>query len=278
MIQTTTTKLMSKNLFIVPHDFTSVGDAALKYALYMAGPRKSDIELLHIVNNKNSQRAAHQKLTAIIENLDLNVGDVNVKAVVRVGNIFDDIGKIAEKKEARLIIMGTHGAKGMQKLFGSYAIKVVTSTSVPFLVVQEGVEHKEVKDIVVPIDVSKESLQIINVAAEIARTFNSHVHILCEDQKDPRLSQQMKIRISLVKKEYQEKDVKSSIEMIKGNKSYQHKVINYAKDVDANMIAIAYHSSSLFASFDTYAQKIITNDENIPCLIINAKLLSKLYY
>merc|ERR1711991_9537 len=57
-----------------------------------------------------------QKLNSIIGNLDLGVGDVDVKAVVKVGNIFDDIGKIAEDKEARMIVMGTHGAKGMQKL------------------------------------------------------------------------------------------------------------------------------------------------------------------
>lgn len=269
---------MSSNLFIVPHDFTSVGDAALKYALYLAKPRKTAIELLHIVSNKSNKKAALQKLNNIIGNLDLGVGDVKVTAVVEVGNIFDDIGKIAENKEARMIVMGTHGAKGMQKLFGSYAIKVVTSTSVPFLVIQEGVPHKEIKNIVVPIDVSKESLQIINIASDIARTFDSHVHVICETQKDPRLSQQMKIRISLVKKEYQEKDVKSSIEMIKGSKSYHYKVIKYAKSVEADMIAVAYHSSSLFAAFDTYAQKLITNEENIPCLIANSKLLSKLYY
>jgi nucleotide-binding universal stress UspA family protein len=269
---------MSSNLFIVPHDFTTVGDTALNYALYLAKPRNTSIELLHIVNHKDHASTAFSKLNEIIDNLNLSVGDVTVKAIVEVGNIFDDIGKIAENKGARMIVMGTHGAKGMQKLFGSYAIKVVTSTSVPFLVVQEGVEHKEIKNLVVPIDVSKESLQVINVAADIARTFGSHVYVVSENQKDQRLSQQMKIRISLVKKEYQEKNIDSSIELTTGSKSYCTKVINFAKSVDADMIAFAYHSSSLFAAFDTYAQKLITNEENIPCLIVNSKLLSKLYY
>jgi nucleotide-binding universal stress UspA family protein len=269
---------MSSNLFIVPHDFTSVGDAALKYALFLAKPKKTQIELLHIVNNKSSADAAYEKLTEIIKNTDLQVGDVEVKAVVKVGNIFDDIGKIAESKEARLIIMGTHGAKGMQKLFGSYAIKVVTSSSVPFLVVQDGVEHTRVKNIIVPIDLTKESLQIINVAAEIARTFDSEVHVLGETQSDPRLAQQIKIRISLVKKEYQEKNVRSNVNLISGSKSYQHKVLTYAKEHNADMIAMAYHSSSLFPQFEKYTQSLITNEENFPCLIVNSKLLSKLYY
>ena len=49
-----------------------------------------------------------------------------------------------KKKSASAIIMGTHGAKGMQKLFGSFAMKVIISTSVPFMVVQKDSEIKKV--------------------------------------------------------------------------------------------------------------------------------------
>lgn len=108
--------------------------------------------------------------------------------------------ELLKELEARLVVMGTHGVKGMQKLFGSYAIKVVTSTSVPFLVVQETSPPEKISNIVVPIDLTKESLQIINPAAEIALTHGAKVHILAEKQTDPRLSQQIKVRISLVKK------------------------------------------------------------------------------
>src|SRR5690554_7875935 len=91
--------------------------------------------------------------------------------------------------------MGTHGAVGMQKLFGSYAMKVVVNSSVPFLVVQDGVDHGTLNNIVVPITTSKESLQIINIAGEIAKTFDSSIHVIAEKQSDQRLAQQLKIRI-----------------------------------------------------------------------------------
>lgn len=266
------------NLFIVPHDFTSVGDAALKQALFIAKPRKTKIELLHIVSSKDKRAQAHEKLKSIISNLDLGVGDVEIKPLVKEGSIFDDIGKIAEDKEARLIIMGTHGAKGMQKLFGSYAIKVVTSTSTPFLVVQESEPFKKIRTIVVPINLTKESLQIINVARDIALLFDSKIHLLGEKQSDARLAQQIKVRISLVKKEFQEKNVKSEIHVLEGSKSYQKKIMAFAKEKNADLIATAYHSSSLLPNLDAFTQSLITNEEDIPCLIVNAKLLSKLYY
>lgn len=269
---------MSANLFIVPHDFTSVGDAALKYAMFLAKPRKTSIMLLHIVSNNTKAKAATDNLQKIIDNLDLGVGDGAVEAKVVEGNIFDDISKIAEKSDARLIIMGTHGATGMQKLFGSYAMKVVANSSVPFLVVQDGVDQSKLNSIVVPITTSKESLQIIHIAGEIAKTFDSTIYVIAEHQSDQRLSQQLKVRISLVKNQFEEKGVKAEIEILKSNKSFQKTIIEYAKKNNCDLIAVAHHSSSIFSQFEKYTQDLMTNDEYLPCLVVNAKLLSKLYY
>lgn len=267
------------NLFIVPHDFTEVGDAALFNSFFLARPRETEIKLLHIVSDKSKGAAAHKKLEEIIEKHKDAAGSLKVTPLVKVGSIFEDIGKIAEDSEAKLIIMGTHGAKGMQKLFGSYAIKVVTSTSVPFLVVQKEKKVMEsIKTIVVPIDLSKESLQIINTAGDIARMFGAKVHVVGEKQSDPRLSQQIKVRISIVKKEFEEKDVDSEIHILEGSKSYHTKIMKFALENNADMIAVAYYTSSLFPQFDGHFQSLLTNKENIPCLIANSKLLSKLYF
>ena len=56
--------------------------------------------------------------------------------------------KLAEQINASAIIMGTHGAKGMQKVFGSFAMKVIISTGVPFMVVQENAIIKDFKNLV----------------------------------------------------------------------------------------------------------------------------------
>lgn len=269
---------MSANLYIVPHDFTSVGDAALEYAIFLAKPRNTSVTLLHIVSSQSEEKEAYDKLNKVIAGLGLGPNDITVKGLVVEGSIFEDISQIAEKNEARLIIMGTHGAKGMQKLFGSYAMKVVTNSSVPFLVVQDGVEHKTLKNIVVPITTSKESLQIIHLAGEIARTFDSRIHVIAEHQSDQRLSQQLKVRISLVKNQFEEKGIDSEVHILKEKHAFHSVVIDYARKNHCDMIAVSHHSSSLFSQFEKYTQHLITNEANFPCLIVNAKLLSKLYY
>ncbi|PWH87156.1 universal stress protein [Brumimicrobium oceani] len=269
---------MSANLFVVPHDFTSVGDAALQYALFLAQPRNTSILLLHIISSKTKETKALGKLNKVISELKNVQEGITIEAKVVEGSIFEDISEIAKENNARLIIMGTHGAKGMQKLFGSYAMKVVSNSSVPFLVVQDGVERKTLNNIVVPISTSKESLQIIHFAGEIAKTFESKIHVIAEHQSDQRLSQQLKVRISLVKNQFEEKGIDAEVHILKEKKAFHMVVVEYAKANHCDMIAVSHHSASLFSQFEKYTQNLITNEGNFPCLIVNAKLLSKLYY
>ncbi len=42
-----------------------------------------------------------------------------------------------ERNHALMVIMGTHGIKGLQKYTGSWALKVIIGSSVPFLVIQD---------------------------------------------------------------------------------------------------------------------------------------------
>jgi nucleotide-binding universal stress UspA family protein len=269
---------MSANIYIVPHDFTSVGDEALNYATILGRRKHTAIKLLHIVEDESKIGEAKAKLEQIIAAKTRQEGDPEITCVVSIGTIFEDIGRIAEEEDARLIVMGTHGSKGMQKLFGSYAIKVITSCDVPFMVVQENLQINSIQKIICPIDLSKESLQIINYAADLALMFDAEVHIVGEKQTDARLAQQIKIRIALVKKEYEEKQVKNQINLLSGNKSFHTKVVNYGKEVNADMFALAYHTESLLPQFDRFAQTLITNDLKLPCLILNSEEVSNAYY
>ncbi len=268
---------MSRNLYLVPHDFTSVGDAALNYAVFLGKRVQTEIQLIHIVSESSKIQQAKQKLEDIIAKYP-KTENIEITYLVETGNIFEDIGKIARREYAQLIIMGTHGASGMQKLFGSYAMKVVTSSNVPFLVVQKNTPIKEVSRIVVPIDLTKESLQITNVAGDLAAIFNAELHVITEKHNDEILSRKMANRILLVKNQYDDRNLNSEVSFVIGGGSFQKKVMDYTKKVQGDLIALAYHSESLLPQFDKFAQSLITNELELPCLIINSKEASNLYF
>lgn len=268
---------MHSNLYIVPHDFSKVGEKALNYGIHLGRNVNTEIQLLHVVSNKSEVTNAKLKLEEIITKTE-RPSNITLTVNIQVGSIFDEIGKIATKERAQLIIMGTHGEKGMQKVFGSYALKVITSCEIPFLIVEEDVVITPVKRVVVPIDLTKESLQIVNTAGDIAIMFDGAVHVIGEKQRDELMTQQMKNRILIVKNQYEEKNVNCSVEFLKDGGSYHKKIMEYAKDQKADMIAFAYHSESLLPQLDKFAQHLITNPLKLPCLVINSKPASALYF
>jgi len=157
-------------------------------------------------------------------------------------------------------------------------MKVITSSETPFLIVQKNTVMNEIKNIVVPVDLTKESLQIVNVAGDIAKIYNAKIHVLGEKQNDELLSQQLKNRILIVRNQYQERNIECSVELLKQGGSYQKKIMEYCKNNATDLIGIAYHSESLLPQFDTFAQALITNDQNLPCMVLNSKLASALYF
>jgi nucleotide-binding universal stress UspA family protein len=258
---------MSKRTFVVPHDFTFTADNALDYAIKLADQVDAKIELIHIVSKEDEISPTEKKLTTIASNFPK--ADISCHSIH--GSIFSDIGKFAEENNAIAIIMGTHGSKGMQKVFGSFAMKVIISTSVPFMIVQDNSEIKNIENIVFPIHTSLESLQIVSLAGNIAKMFNSTIHII--GQKESEISKVKKIKANIMglAKRLEKMNVKCKLELLDSEKDYFESITDYCEDINADLLAYSYDSDRFFASNDKFAQSIIFNSQNLPSIIINSK-------
>ena len=72
-----------------------------------------------------------------------NFKGVEAKGQVVVGYAAEEILAMAEKEQVDLIIMGTHGRKGIDRiLFGSVAEKVVKSSTCPVLTIRPNDEEE----------------------------------------------------------------------------------------------------------------------------------------
>src|SRR6056300_1462327 len=120
---------------LVPHDFSEVADTAISHAAMVAKSFDGQVILLHVVSSDKAKEMAEEKLKTISSEAS-NTYSVDVSYGIRKGSIFDRIPEVAEEMNAMLIVMGTHGLKGIQHLTGSYALKVIGQSKVPFIVVQ----------------------------------------------------------------------------------------------------------------------------------------------
>jgi nucleotide-binding universal stress UspA family protein len=263
---------MARRSLLVPHDFTAVADNAVSYAVNLAVKMQANVDLLHVVKDSKSISKAKAQFEKIISNIKDKPAEVEVNFHVRSGSIFTDIANVAAELQATLIIMGTHGSKGLQqKMFGSFALKVITSTHVPFLVVQEQFTGMDLDKIVIPIDETQESLQIEQVVSGFAEIFKSEIHVVTEKKIDSNLKLKVAVHSGIISKQFKENGIGYVSAVLKKEKGYSTDIASYAKKNGSNLIAFAYHSDSLLPQFDTFAQSLIMNKSGVPVLILNSK-------
>ncbi len=265
---------MDKEVYkvLVPHDFTAVADCAVSHAAKIANSYDGEVYLLHVVGKAKDVDSAKEKLTKLAADAETKYG-INTHVIVRIGNIFEDIGDVAKEMGVGYIVMGTHGAKGMQKIMGSHAIKVISHSKVPFVVVQEkGPSDTDAyDDIVVPIDYSDVTKQKLSIAASIAQHFNSKVHLFAAIESDSFLQTKLDRELGFAKKYFTEKSISYTIENAQDTGGFKKQLIKYAAKINADMIAIVNTQDGALVPdfFGSEEQEVIANDAEIPVIITN---------
>jgi nucleotide-binding universal stress UspA family protein len=257
---------------IVPVDFTDVSKAALKYAMDFAAAIGSDLSILHLVEDRKDAVDRETKLVEFAQDLGLS-DPSKVNFLVVAGSIFSDIGKIAEVEKADLIIMGTHGIKGMQLIRGSHALRIIRECTVPVIIVQENNSCTAYPDgILVPLDLHKDTKQKLKIAADFSEQFNAVAHVISPNETDEYLNNTINRNLSYAVNYLEERGVafeasiteEDSGEFVKG-------LIKYASEKGVDLICILNNTNeTFFHAFGLESeQKIITNDAGIPVLIMN---------
>lgn len=137
---------------VVPVDFNVHSDRLAEFALYMAKKLDAKVTFIHVMKHlldysdyvssthgsveqleNNFLAHAKDKMTAFLENLKSN--DQDYRGEVLSGEISDAIITYAKDNAADLIIISTHGAKGIEKvLLGSVADRVIKGAYCPTVV------------------------------------------------------------------------------------------------------------------------------------------------
>ncbi|MDP4630230.1 MAG: universal stress protein [Flavobacteriales bacterium] len=261
---------MSK--IIVPTDFSSTSDAAVNYACEISKTLKSPVEVLHIVKDKSGEADALTKLNAQISKHKEKTG-IEATPTIRFGSIFEEIPKMTEELNGELIVMGTHGLTGLQYLTGSNALRVISDSDAQFIVVQEKTKHSaNIKRILVPLDLHKETKQKIKFASALAQKFNAEVHIICPKETDEFLSNQVKRNMSYAEGYFVEHGVACKTKVTEeGSSGFVKELLKYAQYAEIDLICILnFAGERLIHAFGVAAeQQVITNDAGIPVLVIN---------
>jgi nucleotide-binding universal stress UspA family protein len=169
--------------------------------------------------------------------------------------------------------MGTHGMKGMQKLTGSWALKVIVKSKAPFIVVQEPpTDLERYHNIVFPIDFRIENKEKMGMAIFMGKYFDSKVHILKTSTGDKSLKTKINRNLNFSVKYLIQNNVEYEIHEVPHGKLAQH-TIDFAQKINADLILIVTTKNITFADYVLGAseQYIIANSSKIPVCCINPR-------
>jgi nucleotide-binding universal stress UspA family protein len=265
----------NRKLIVVPWDFTTVAGHALAHAVKITRMVGNDICLLHIVDSGITPQQEGEKLALLQHQAEefSKKYNIPISGHISRGSIFKAIASYVNEKDASLVVMGTHGMKGMQKLTGSWALKVIVKSKIPFIVIQDPpVDQERYHNIVFPIDFRGENKEKIRMAIFMGKYFDSKIHVLVAVSTDKYLKKKTNSNLNFAIKYLMQNNIDHEIHEVNKGK-FAQQTIDFAQKINADLLLIMTTKNITLADYVLGAseQFIIANSSRIPVCCVNPK-------
>jgi nucleotide-binding universal stress UspA family protein len=178
-------------------DFSSISEKALPYAAAIVRHFGATLDVVHVIATEDyahippSERAqalarmkqdAERQITAIMATSHFQ--GIPHQIILDHGDVLAVLSRIVEEQEPDLIVAGTHGKHGLQKLLsGSMAEEIFRLAGVPVLAIGPEVEidpqaEVRVERILYATDFSPESRRALRYACALAEQYGAQLYFL----------------------------------------------------------------------------------------------------
>lgn len=181
---------------LCPVDFFPASDAAVNYATELAGNYEANVQLLHVItpvavgtyeyaiDMTGIMESWEERATEEMTKLAARVKEagVEVEFEVRVGDVYEEIKEAIEKLKPDIIVMGTHGRRGVQRWFmGSTTERLLRHSPVPLITISstgQKPSSPSFKRILVTTDFSDGTADALAYAFSVAQENESQISLL----------------------------------------------------------------------------------------------------
>lgn len=182
---------------LIPTDYSACAERAFTHAAHLADRYGAELHVLSVLEEPDAD-PDRLDFSVTEEEVDEQLHILKAEEALRPAGSGQRAGMVevqlksasipegvlgyAEQHEVDLIVMGTHGRRGMDRLLlGSVAEEVVRRAAVPVFTVCEGAEQHApdaVASILVPVDFSRHAKAALAYARALAADYGAEVEVL----------------------------------------------------------------------------------------------------
>lgn len=244
---------------LVPIDFSKSSEHASKLAARIAKNTDSEIHLLHIIelptgiidmaSGSNFSipqsmlyiRKVKEQITNFKEHFFSK--KTLIKHAIRFQNPHQGIEEYGKKINADLIVMGAKGQSPLEEiLIGSNTEKVVRTSKIPVLVAKRDEKKFKPKNIVFASSFKEGKEEAFKKVVNFSNRFNSKIHLL--KVNTPQKFEDTKTSKDRMKQFVTNHNVTKHSINVYNDSSVEKGILNFANDIDADIIALGTHGRS----------------------------------
>lgn len=280
--------MSSANKILVPVDFSAQSLIALEQASHLAKVFDAEITILNVLEETGSffkffsdkqvddlKKKVEEQMNELAENTTKQEG-VQVEVEVVKGKVYDKVVEIAEELNVAFIVMGTRGTEKTsiaKKFIGSNALRVVRESSIPVITIKGKHHRRGCQNIILPLDLTKETKEKVTKSVEFAKKFGSTVRVVSVLlTNDEFIVNRLTRQLDQARKFIEKEGVECTAEIIKassGKESLSDVILDYAGKSKGDVIMIMTQQEEDFIEYfiGSSAQEIINHSE-IPVMSI----------
>lgn len=262
---------MIEKKILVPVDFTELSGKVIKQAAMISIRTGMGMQLLHVVKHDQEKAEALIRLSNLSDDC-VSVHSVSCGSKVRTGSIFTEIPGESASPEYAMMIIGTHGIKGLkQKLMGADILKIVSKTAVPSLVVQASTHLKQdFGKITLPVASHESYARLVETVGYLATSFGSQVDLFSIEKPGYEWPESILKNIDMARNYLEEK----SVQVIRTKEKqtvlsvgYARQTLQHAENSGSDLIAVMALASEEYHYFAQQdKENLVNNEQGIPVL------------
>mgnify|MGYP005751044565 CR=1 FL=1 len=254
---------------LVPFDFSETANFAFEFAISLAeNYNQLEINLLHVVETPvaTGMGTMGGGLDAIpdfenqvffmelietrkkqFKEIEEKYKDspIKLKTHLVIGNVYRNIVDVIQEKNPDLVIMGSKGSSGLEEvLIGSNTEKVVRTSSCPVITIKSSTHVNAMKKVVFASDFRESDEEVASRIRRMQSLFDAQFYfVIINTPGNFETTRESFARIKTYVKKHKLENIKAEIY---NSLSEETGILEFADDIDADMIAMTTHGRTGF--------------------------------